>query len=915
MNHQLSLSMRAARTIKCQSALKNRTLHAVHRQDAAVSKMSHHRSAASARAIASMAGCSSSKDTLIPSTLSLQGRHNIHRRQPKFSWNIQNMISTSTALLDPNNTNNKLPEDRNAESEPGKEGATEEVSIIPFQRSKRAKSKSEPGGFDDRARAKLAALRKAKSEADDAKASLLRLTSDDTNADINLQEMHEKWNQSEHNLALAYSQAIKYTSRIVNHQEATETAERLLIEWMDRFLDPFGVNLATNNETNDPKTDPKILYLNKKRVVRTINEIVPKLISSDVSSESKPALSATAVKGDTGEDSTLPKIRVPPPTSKDYINLLRAYSMSKARRKGQQCEVLMRNMMQLAKTVAYYYDEEDETWSEDRACDVGMESIVNGEGNEVKKWRSWVADSIPNSKVFALAIKCHAGSTHNESLERIILLNHIHDSFASSCKTHIPGIYADDPYVLYHSIKALKNLQKKEERDKGHEWLGKLHKFVTNPENMGYFHEREIGSEPELTKSEPEVSDKVESTSSDATIAYPQTINVTSAYTTFLRLLARLRGTDGVAADAFQVLNRMHEVRTIFLDGFNTPQSQLVSTDESSKNNDTETITNRERIAYIDVRHNAYNLVLGLYRDSKKAEDARKATDLLQKMIDAGNKSPKERKGVPLPTEQSFEFTILSLLNMTDGEMAIKEAERLIKLMNEMEDVESSVTAYNALLNVCNNKIFGKAQLYDKALDILDRMNEASKTNSGAVPNAETLALVMKACYLSQHEDHERVLTTSSKLFSQLEERESSEKSALALTDQIYYNMMKCVDTHMTEDPNEKKERIEELFSEACQRGLCSANVLTMFRNSVSEEEYELTVGKGRLADHWIANITGPRALYTDGSTGGAGKHARRKGKSTSDWVKKKKAKEAERVGRKKDKKAKKFFKKMKMGA
>ena len=114
---------------------------------------------------------------------------------------------------------------------------------------------------------------------------------------------------------------------------------------------------------------------------------------------------------------------------------------------------------------------------------------------------------------------------------------------------------------------------------------------------------------------------------------------------------------------------------------------------------------------------------------------------------------------------------------------------------------------------------------------------------------------------------------------------------------------------------NAKKERIKELFSEACQRGLCSANVLAMFRNSVSKKDFHLTVGEGRLADHWIANITSPRALYTDGSTGGAGKNARRKGKSTSDWVKKKKVKESDRETKRKDKHAKQFWKKMKMGS
>ena len=38
----------------------------------------------------------------------------------------------------------------------------------------------------------------------------------------------------------------------------------------------------------------------------------------------------------------------------------------------------------------------------------------------------------------------------------------------------------------------------------------------------------------------------------------------------------------------------------------------------------------------------------------------------------------------------------------------------------------------------------------------------------------------------------------------------------------------------------------------------------------------------------WVANATSVRVKYTDGSLKGAGKNARRKGKSTSDWAKKK---------------------------
>ncbi|KAL7542811.1 hypothetical protein ACHAXR_012125 [Thalassiosira sp. AJA248-18] len=797
-------------------------------------------------------------------------------------------FSTSTES-NPNDSDGskQFPEEENATIEYEK---NEELEVddadgsFPFQRSKRPGKRERPKktetSYDDRAQAKLAALTNAKEEAENAKTTFLSSTAADR-ADGTAAELHEKWNLSEQNLALAYSQAIKYTSRITKSKEATTTAEGLLQEWMDRFMVTFGRSLTWMEDD---------MSLNKKKMVRAIHKIVPILTtSSDDTSGSKSA----SLKDEDNESSSLSTIRIPPPTSKDYINLLRGYSMSKARRKGQQCEALMTNMMKLAQTVAFHYNEDDEKWTNMNIVhDVGMEYVASGNGSETKKWKLWVNESIPSSKAFALAIKCHAGSTHSESLEHIFLLNHIHDSFSESCQSHVPGIFQDDPYVLFHSIKGLKNLRKREERRSGEEWLRKLHKFVTSPENMDYFQEK-ASSKPLQFQS-----------------SHSPTIDVTPAYTTLIRLMAQLRGTDGVAADARKVLNRMHRVHNVSVNGQwnpDEPQTATDGNDETLENEDLGTLKIRKRIATIDIRANAYNLVLGLYRDSKSSECATDAVELLQRMVDASKEAPEDRRGVPLPTDQSFEFTIMSLANMSDGEKAIQEAERLTQLIQDQDHLESSVTAYNAFITVCNRQLFGKAELYDKALDILDKMN-----TSGISPNPETLALVMKACSLSEHNDHEKVLATSTRLFSQLEEQESSEKSALALTDRAYYYMMKCVDTHMVEDEGAKKDRIEELFSEACQRGLCSANVLSMFRGSVSEEDFRLTVGKGRLADHWIANIKGPRALYTDGTKGGAGKNARRKGKSTSDWVKNQKMKESHREARSKEKKVKRFFKKVK---
>ena len=94
-------------------------------------------------------------------------------------------------------------------------------------------------------------------------------------------------------------------------------------------------------------------------------------------------------------------------------------------------------------------------------------------------------------------------------------------------------------------------------------------------------------------------------------------------------------------------------------------------------------------------------------------------------------------------------------------------------------------------------------------------------------------------------------------------------------------------------------EKIKKLFAGACSKGLCSADVLKVFRNSVSEEDFVATVGSGRLADNWVANVRSGKALYTDGTTGGKGKNARRKGKSTSDWAKKQRRREEELQHRK----------------
>eukprot|EP00804_Cyclotella_cryptica_P028082 CCRYP_016148-RB/>CCRYP_016148-RB protein AED:0.01 eAED:0.01 QI:153/1/1/1/0.14/0.12/8/2051/850 len=753
---------------------------------------------------------------------------------------------------------------------------------IPFRRSKgkdgnQSVLKRNTKLMDTRAEAKLQALSEAKVHADIISAKYFSQRQSG-HVDADMKQLNEELSQCQHHLAQAYSQAIKYSSRIPNNPEATSVAETLLYEWMGKVLTGFRGD-DSKAELHDGETASesaefimKNATMKKKLMVRTVHGIIPTLRSEHDA--------RTQFSLDEKKHESMTIHNIPPPTSKDYINVLRAYSISKARRKGEQAEALIVNMLDLAETLAKCNDDAH---------------------NDL--YTSWIKESIPNSKMFALTIKCYGGSTHKDSLDKIYLLNEVHDEFAQCCKDLIPGIFINDPYVLLHSIKALRNLQIEEERKKG--WLTKLHEFVTDPNNKDYFveedkvnridsninteNDEQVGSDFENASNPPDGN--VGTDPNDMSSKKSSQIDVTSAYVTLIRLLARLRGEKSAASDARSILDRMHEVHKLMMIG----------------SNDVDGTTNS--IAFIDIRSNAYNLVLGLYKDSKNGEDATKAVELLGRMVDAGKKEEEERDGVPLPTHQSFEYAILSLAKMNDSSAAFKEAERLIALMEETEYLDRSVIVYNALLTLCSKVLYDKHELYDKAMDIFGKLNETTKLHSALAPTPETMSLVIKACALSQREDHEVVFGTATKIFSELIAQENDERSSLVVTDSCYYHMMRCTMAHMPGDAETRKERLEELFSQACRRGLCSSAILTFYRNNTSEEDYRLTVGQGRLADSWIANVTSPRALYTDGSSRGAGKNARRAGKSTSNWAKKQQLKEAQRKVNKDSKRVKKMLK------
>ena len=230
---------------------------------------------------------------------------------------------------------------------------------MPFKRS-RVSAKKTPL-LDPRAEAKLAALSLAKENVDITQAKYMTRMKNTSADDDYLLQLEAKLKESQKELAVAYSQAIKYCSRIMNNSEATITSEELLYEWINNFLNGYSQCEEGGIESKIEKN----ATMNKKSTIKSIHSVA-RTVKANFRSEHDDSL-----------------IRISPPMEKDYINMLRAYSVSKARKKGEQAEALLVNMIELTN------------------------AMTRSKNPNVQ----WMKESIPNSKMFALAIKCYAGST------------------------------------------------------------------------------------------------------------------------------------------------------------------------------------------------------------------------------------------------------------------------------------------------------------------------------------------------------------------------------------------------------------------------------------------------------------------------------------------------------------------------
>lgn len=322
-------------------------------------------------------------------------------------------------------------------------------------------------------------------------------------------------------------------------------------------------------------------------------------------------------------------------------------------------------------------------------------------------------------------------------------------------------------------------------------------------------------------------------------------------------------------------------------------------------------------IATAQLKVNAYNLLLTVYRDNRQEESSRKALQLLEDMI----KSSESLTDLPAPTDQSYAICISSLIHLKDTEFSKKRAEQLLTKFESFNkgteiDVNRTSKPYNAFLELLV-RYFEKtksqsADLLPSCSGVIHRMEKL-----GIKPDASTWSMMLRACgtVTSDVIDSTEKLETANDIFEKLISEDDAKAmqedadNSNIINDKCFFYMMKCVAKH-TSDNEEKRENVSKLFSTACNKGMCSADVLKIFQNMVSEDDYVKIVGDGRLPQNWIKNVTSGRALYSDGTTGGEGKNARRKGKSTSNWAQKQRVRKESVATRKQAKTEKKWLKK-----
>jgi len=313
-------------------------------------------------------------------------------------------------------------------------------------------------------------------------------------------------------------------------------------------------------------------------------------------------------------------------------------------------------------------------------------------------------------------------------------------------------------------------------------------------------------------------------------------------------------------------------------------------------------------------------------KSSKSRSGANKKNDTSLLASSSSSTSTSTSCPVPHPDAQSFAYYIQTLYLLHDREAAVEEAKRVLGLYEsllraDLIDVPSP-KPHNACMETYV-RMFGRdkdktniSKLMDMCSTVVSRLVKMTSVNGNDnFMNADvhTWALMLRACAADDGDDINRIerMEVAESVYNELIMDDDNDEDGdgdgddgddnhvkTKINDKCFFYMMKCIANNTNtdaktndSDSENAKEQIKGVFQQACKGGFVSADVLQMLRLTMSEDEFEDIVGDGRLADDWVVNVTSGVALYTDGSTGGEGKNARRKGKSTSDWAKKQRVK------------------------
>jgi hypothetical protein len=443
-----------------------------------------------------------------------------------------------------------------------------------------------------------------------------------------------------------------------------------------------------------------------------------------------------------------------------------------------------------------------------------------------------------------------------------------------------------------HSIKSVKNFQRREEADLVDDWFDRLHGFVLNP------------PDEQISRYNDDGNDSLDaSDANNGDHQSMQAIDLTGTYTSIIRGYVKLRKEPSAAEKAWVALQRMQDLSAL-------SESEIT-------------------IATVDLKINPFNLFLGSPNNAHGTNHenrilARKIS-LLDTLIDSAKKGtgtcPTESQSsslssssstaisLPLPNEQSFVGCIKALSSLKNPEKIAKEAERIVAAYESLikdHIIPPSPKVHNAIIELYIDT-FGKdksasiGSLLSICVAVSKRMEDLASSRPDIAPDIFTRTLFLKACSIDDQNPESRLerYEKAEQIMKELENENSgkagdddnniegdSSKLKSKLNDKCYFYMMKCVSNTIS-DPEEKRGKIIDLFKKATDGGFVSADVLKTLRTNTTNEIYTDIVGNGRLADRWVENVTSGLALYTDGTTGGAGKNARRKGKSTSNWVRK----------------------------